>query len=560
MRSLTTLFTAAALLLEAAAPVTASSHGLDLFSRANKRAPALQRKAPMSPAPRLDRRAPSKYLNNRTASYAVSGTGIPDVPFDIGESYAGLLPISSAPNETRQLYFWFFPSSNVNASTEVAAWFNGGPGCSSLSGLLTENGPFTWESGTLSPVLNPYTWVNLTNMVWIEQPVGVGFTQGTPNITDEVQLAVELAGFWHNFIDLFDMQKYDMYLTGESYAGYYVPYIADEFISRNDTDYFNLKGIAINDPIIGDGTNQQETIIVPYVEYWNNLFDLNSTFMSALQGRADACGFTAYMSKYFAFPPPGPLPLLPNPFNDPNFTCDVFDDVYSAVLEVNPCFNIYHITDTCPHPYSQLGIVNQGDYEPPNGQVYFNRTDVQKAINAPVGTNWMQCTNVDVFGNGTSQGQDASVGPAQDGVLQRVIEHTNNTIIGSGNLDMLLSTNGTLLAIQNMTWNGLQGLQKYPGADFFVPYHPEYNGGALGAAGVVGSWGTERGLTFYQVQLAGHELPGYAPTAGYRALEKLLGRIPDLGTPGDFTTQSGNFTGTSTIYKSAFRGIGRRPW
>ena len=49
-------------------------------------------------------------------------------------------------------------------------WFNGGPGCSSLSGLLTENGPFTWEAGTLAPVQNPYTWVNLTNMVWVEQP------------------------------------------------------------------------------------------------------------------------------------------------------------------------------------------------------------------------------------------------------------------------------------------------------------------------------------------------------------------------------------------------------
>ena len=46
--------------------------------------------------------------------------------------------------------------------------FNGGPGCSSLSGLLTENGPFTWESGTYAPVQNPYTWVNLTNMLWVE--------------------------------------------------------------------------------------------------------------------------------------------------------------------------------------------------------------------------------------------------------------------------------------------------------------------------------------------------------------------------------------------------------
>lgn len=139
---------------------------------------------------------------------------------------------------------------------------------------------------------------------------------------------------------------------------------------------------------------------------------------------------------------------------------------------------------------------------------------MQKAINAPVGTDWQQCTDTNVFGGKKDNPRlsDQSVGPANDGVLARVIETTNNAIIGSGNLDMLLSTNGTLLAIQNMTWGGVQGLQAYPGSeDFYVPYHPEYNGGALAGAGIVGSWGAERGLTFYQVQLAGHELPGYAP-------------------------------------------------
>jgi carboxypeptidase D len=96
----------------------------------------------------------------------------------------------------------------------------------------------------------------------------------------------------------------------------------------------------------------------------------------------------------------------------------MFDNEYATVLEVNPCFNIYHITDTCSHNCSQLGIVNQGDYSPPNSQVYFNRTDVQKVINAPIGTNWMQCTNVNVFANQThltdnyTVGRDLSLGPA----------------------------------------------------------------------------------------------------------------------------------------------------
>ena len=72
--------------------------------------------------------------------------------------------------------------------------------------MLTENGPFTWEAGTLAPVLNPYTWVNLTNMLWVEQPVGVGYTQGVPNIVDEVGLGKEFVGFYQQFVKAFGIQ------------------------------------------------------------------------------------------------------------------------------------------------------------------------------------------------------------------------------------------------------------------------------------------------------------------------------------------------------------------
>ena len=206
----------------------------------------------------------------------------------------------------------------------------------------------------------------------------------------------------------------------------------------------------------------------------------------------------------------------------------------------------------CPHPYSVLGIINPGDYVPPGAQNFFNRSDVQAAINAPVGTNWQQCTSTNVFG-GASDNQslsDTSLGPSQDGVLQRVIEYTNNTIIGVGALDFLLPTNGTLFALQNMTWNGKQGFQAYPNKHLlYAPDHMEYNLGAQAGAGDLGWWGKERGLTFYQVQLSGHELPGYAPGAAYRIVEVLLGRVANLSVVSDFTTQKGDFTGTSTIYR-----------
>ncbi|MCJ1459669.1 hypothetical protein MMC28_010048 [Mycoblastus sanguinarius] len=529
-----------------------ASDAINAFKRVDKvleaRAEARQEASAHYHAPHQKRQnTTSPYLNSATEKFVVDGTKIPDVDFDVGESYAGLVPISSAANETRELFFWFFPSSNPAATDELVIWFNGGPGCSSLSGLILENGPFLWQPGTFAPVQNPYTWVNLTNMIWVEQPVGVGYTQGTPNITNEVELAQEFMGFWKNWVEDFQVQGRKVYITGESYGGYYVPYVADAFINADDTTYYNLAGIAINDPILGDGDLQQEVPVIPYVDYWADLFNLNETFSAAVHAKADSCGYTDYFNTYLTFPPPaGPFPSPTNSSND----CDVFDDVFSAVLEINPCFNIYHITDTCPHLFNVLGIVNQGDYFPPGAQVYFNRTDVQAAINAPIGTNWMQCTNKNVFTDATPETTgEMSVAPAQDGVLKHVIESTNNTIIGVGDLDYLLPTNGTLMALQNLTWNGVQGFQVPPTNNFYVPYHPEYNLGALAGAGDLGVWVSERGLTFYTVYLSGHELPEYAPGAAYRIVELLLGRISDLSQTGDFTTQTGNFTGTTPLVK-----------
>jgi carboxypeptidase C (cathepsin A) len=110
------------------------------------------------------------------------------------------------------------------------------PGCSSLEGILQENGPFIWQYGTLKPVANPYTWVNLTNVVWVEQPVGTGFSQGTPTATSAADVAEQFLGFWKNFMDTFDLKGRKVFITGESYAGYYVPYIADAMLNKNCTD------------------------------------------------------------------------------------------------------------------------------------------------------------------------------------------------------------------------------------------------------------------------------------------------------------------------------------
>lgn len=68
----------------------------------------------------------SVLWTNSPPAFAVNGTGLPDVDFDVGESYAGLLSISENPNAAEKLFFWFWPSTNPAANKEIVLWLNGG--------------------------------------------------------------------------------------------------------------------------------------------------------------------------------------------------------------------------------------------------------------------------------------------------------------------------------------------------------------------------------------------------------------------------------------------------
>lgn len=58
------------------------------------------------------------FLNDKTRPYCVNGSALPEVKFDIGESYSGLLPI----DDSKELFFWFVPSTNPAASNEITIW------------------------------------------------------------------------------------------------------------------------------------------------------------------------------------------------------------------------------------------------------------------------------------------------------------------------------------------------------------------------------------------------------------------------------------------------------
>ena len=93
------------------------------------------------------------------------------------DQFSGYLDI---PNSTKHLHYWLIESENDPANDPVVLWLNGGPGCSSLDGLIYEHGPFRLEtdakSGKLAFNRFDYSWNKKANVVYLEAPVGVGFS------------------------------------------------------------------------------------------------------------------------------------------------------------------------------------------------------------------------------------------------------------------------------------------------------------------------------------------------------------------------------------------------
>ena len=163
--------------------------------------------------------------------------------------YSGYLETNEPGNE---LFYIYMPSQNGDEEKNnepLLLWLNGGPGCSSLIGMLTEIGPVVSNLYSDKWTQNEYAWNKNLNVLFIENPAGVGFTKANKNITySEIKTAKNLHEALNNFFEEFEhLKKRDFYITGESYAGVYIPYLTEELINTNST--INLKGILIGNPM-----------------------------------------------------------------------------------------------------------------------------------------------------------------------------------------------------------------------------------------------------------------------------------------------------------------------
>lgn len=150
----------------------------------------------------------------------------------------------------------FFESRSKPSTDPVVLWLNGGPGCSSFIGLFHELGPSTIPETNLKPVNNPYSWNTNANIIFIDQPVNTGYSYSQNHTKTSTAAAQDIYAlltlFFHEFPEY---AKQDFFITGESYAGHYIPAIGHEILSHKERN-INLKGLAI-----GNGLTD------PYIQY-----------------------------------------------------------------------------------------------------------------------------------------------------------------------------------------------------------------------------------------------------------------------------------------------------
>ncbi|GAM34978.1 hypothetical protein TCE0_015f02914 [Talaromyces pinophilus] len=416
-------------------------------------------------------------------------------------TYSGYFSVGPEMN----MFFWFFEARNNSETAPLATWFNGGPGCSSMIGLFEENGPCHFETGAVEPSLNPNSWNEFANMLYIDQPIGTGMSYGIDNVTSTAAAAPYVWSFLQAFYNQFPEYKgRDFGLFTESYGGHYGPGFADYILDQNAAiDAGRVTGEKINLVALGinNGWTDPGDLYKAYIDYaqFNGYRPLITPQYAA-----------EYYAAYAAICKPA-LDLCPSPVGDDaaciaaNAACE--GSIYSQIT-ADSDFDVYDVRE----PSINAGL--PGAYS-----VYLNRPDVLRAIGAK--HPFEDCTNTLEPGSIVPYAEFQVTGDMARSYLTQlsnVVKAGVRTLLWAGDADFICNWMGFLVTANRVD---------YPGQDKFaneilVPY--TVNGVPHG------TFKTVENLSFLRVFQAGHEVPMYQPETALQVFMQTLKDLPISST------------------------------
>ncbi|XP_038720215.1 serine carboxypeptidase-like 40 [Tripterygium wilfordii] len=420
--------------------------------------------------------------------------GQPNVDF---AHYGGYVTVDKSAG--RALYYYFVEAapSQSTESLPLLLWLNGGPGCSSLIGAMQELGPFRVLSDGKTLFRNKYSWNNAANVLFLESPAGVGFsysnrTSDYDDLPGDRSTAADNYVFLVNWLERFPEYKgREFYISGESYAGHYVPQLAQTILHHNkisNNTIINLKGIIIGNALIND-----ETDFRGMYDYFESHALISEDTWYQIQ---KYCNFSPEAMKQSRQCIKADLEALRNV---------EFLNIYN--IYAPNCFN-YSVTAK-PKPGSILNFDPCSNYYV---YTYLNRPDVQAAMHANVTRlthDWERCSYIITYWNDSPY----TIIP----VLKELMENKLRVWIFSGDTDGVLSVTSTKYSIKKMK------------LDVKTLWHPWLIDGEVGGYTQV----YEGELTFATVRGAGHQVPSYQPIRALSLIKNFL-----HGTPLPNTTRN----------------------
>ncbi|KAK1390341.1 Carboxypeptidase [Heracleum sosnowskyi] len=294
----------------------------------------------------------------------------------------------------RALFYWFFQAQSQPSKKPLLLWLNGGPGCSSIGyGAAVELGPLRVnKNGGLD--FNPHSWNKEANLLFVESPVGVGFsytnTSSDLEILDDQFVAEDTYNFLVNWLQRHPQWRtHDFFISGESYAGHYVPQLAELIYDRNkDTSkhpYINLKGFIVGNPETDDSYDYKG--ILEYA--WSHSIIPDQVYNTA----KTVCDFK---QNNWSKECNAAMGILFGKYNE----IDIYN-IYGPICLINTTSSLAgsldsHVSSFKAQSYNYKSRIRiPGGYDPcytPHVQEYFNRTDVKKAFHANTGIDYKVCS------------------------------------------------------------------------------------------------------------------------------------------------------------------------